>query len=74
MQQAETHMERLADGDSVAEMHWVLMSEIETLEELLADARWHGEDDDALALQATALHQALRQRRRALRAGLPVAD
>ena len=61
-------MARTAGDDVVAEMHWGLMTDIETLEELLADARQLGEDDDTLALQAGSLHQALRQRRRALRA------
>ncbi len=62
-------MERTAGGDAVAEMHWGLMAEIEALEELLADTRQLGEDDDALALHANSLRQALYQRRRALRAG-----
>jgi len=61
-------MERRAGDDFVAEMHWGLMTDIEALEELLADARQLGEDDDTLALQAASLRQALRQRRRALRA------
>ncbi len=61
-------MERRAGDDFVAEMHWGLMTDIEALEELLADARQLGEDDDTLALQAASLRQALRLRRRALRA------
>jgi hypothetical protein len=67
-------MERSANDDAVAEMHWGLMTEIEALEELIADARQLGEDDDALALHANSLSQALRQRRRALRAGLSAVD
>ena len=67
-------MERTTGDGAVAEMHWGLMTDIETLEELLADARQLGEDDDALALQANSLHQAFCQRRRALRAGPGVVD
>jgi hypothetical protein len=55
-------------------MHWGLMTEIEALEELLADARQLGEDDDALALQANSLRQVLCLRRRALRAGPGAVD
>lgn len=67
-------MERTAGENAVAEMHWGLMTEIEALEELLADARQLGEDDDALALQANSLRQVLCLRRRALRAGPRAVD
>ena len=54
-------------GRAVAETHWALMAEIETLEELLADARLHAEADDGLAALGDLLGEALGRRQRALR-------
>ena len=54
-------------GRTVAETHWALMAEIETLEELLADARLHAEADDGLAALGGLLGEALGRRQRALR-------